>query len=132
VTFKELLTSNIGWKIGGIVLALMLWFHLTTEKNYEKIYTIEIEYTGLPDGLYVDKIEPPIVEIIIVGTGKQLALLDLAKKPKIRIDLSEMKESGTYEYDITLKEIYNIDPYEYAGVDFPSADRCRFSIKRKI
>jgi YbbR domain-containing protein len=132
VTFKELLITNIGWKIGGIVLALMLWFHLSTEKNYEEIYTIEIEYTGLPDGFYVDKIEPPAVEVTIVGTGKQLALLDLTKKPKIRIDLSTMNEAGTYEYDITLKEIYDIDPYEYSSVDFPSGDHCSVSIKRKI
>lgn len=132
MAFKELFTNNIGWKIGGIVLALMLWVHLTTEKNYEEKFTAEIEYGGLPEGFYVENIEPPAAEITIIGTGKQLALLGLARNPKIRIDLSSIKEAGTYRYDITLLEIYNIDPYEYASVDFPSGDHCSVSIKRKI
>jgi len=132
VAFKELFANNIGWKIGGIVLALMLWVHLTTEKNYEEKFTAEIEYAGLPEGFYVDRIEPPAAEIMIIGTGKQLALLALSRKPKIRIDLSSIKEAGTYKYDITPLEIYNIDPYEFAVVDFPSGDHCSVSIKRKI
>ncbi len=132
MALREIFSNNIGWKIGGIVLALMLWIHLTTEKNYEGKFSAEIEYEGLPDGLYVDRIEPQAAELAIIGTGKQLAILGLTNKPRIRIDLSSIKEAGTYRHDITLLEIYNIDPYEYISVDFPSGDHCSVSIKRKI
>jgi YbbR domain-containing protein len=131
VALKELFTHNIGWKIGGIILALMLWFHLTTEKHYEGDYTAKIEYTGLADDLYVEKIEPPKVEIKIIATGKQLAYLDLINRPRIRIDLSSVESAGTYKYNITLLEIYNIDPYEYSSVDFPSNGRCNVVVKRR-
>jgi YbbR domain-containing protein len=132
VTFKELITNNIGWKIGGLVLALMLWIHLTTEKTYEEDFTAKIEFTGLPEGFYVEKIEPPDAEIVIDGTGKQLAYLSVFNKPKIRIDLSSIKEPGNYEYDLSLLEIYSLDPYEYSGIKFPSGDRCSVYVRRKI
>jgi YbbR domain-containing protein len=132
VTFKETISNNAAWKIGGIILALMLWIHLTTEKNYEGTFTADIEFEGLSDGFYVDKIEPASAEILIIGTGKQLALLSVSNNPGIKIDLSSVKEAGTYKYDITILEIYNIDPHEYIGVDFPSGDYCNVSIKRKI
>ena len=131
MNFKEIFTNNIGWKIGGIVLALMLWIHLTTEKHYEAHYTIPIEYSGLTDDFYVEKIEPPEVEVKIIGTGKQLAYLDLVNAPGIRLDLSAIEEAGVYRYNITLLQIYNIDPYEYSTVDFPQNDRCSVVVKRR-
>jgi YbbR domain-containing protein len=132
VPYKELLTNNIGWKIGGVILALMLWFHLTTEETYEENFTAEIEYSGLSEGFYVEQIEPPAAEILIAGTGKQLAYLSAANKPKIRIDLSAIDEPGDYKYDISPLEIYTIDPYEYSGIKFASGNRCSFSVRRKI
>jgi hypothetical protein len=127
-----MISNNIGWKIGGVVLALMLWSHLATEKTYEKDFSAEIEYAGLPEGLYVEKIEPPTAELTIVGTGKQLAFLAFSDKPKIRIDLSSVKGPGVFSFDITPLEIYPLDPYEYAKIKFPFDDHCDFVIKRKI
>jgi len=132
VSLKESLTNNIGWKIGGIVLALMLWFHLTTEETYEESFTAEIEYIGLAEGFYVEKIEPPETEIVIAGIGKQLAYLSVADKPKIRIDLSSVDEPGDYDYDISPLEIYSIDAFDYSSVKFPSGHRCSVSVRRKI
>lgn len=132
MTFKELISNNIGWKIGGLLLALMLWVHLSTEKTYEEDFTAEIEYSGLPDGFYVDKIEPPNAEIVIAGTGKQLAYLSVFNKPKIKIDLSSIKEPGDYDYEISPLEIYTIDSYDYSGIKFPDGDRCSVSVRRKI
>ena len=131
MTFKEVFTNNIGWKIGGIALALMLWLHLTTEKHYEGQYMVPVEFTGLSDSLVVDKIDPPVIEVKIIGTGKQLAYLDLINSPGIQIDLSSIDEAGVYRYNITLLQIYNIDPYEYTSVDFPAHDRCSVIVKRR-
>jgi YbbR domain-containing protein len=132
VSFKQTILNNIGWKIGGVVLALMLWTHLATEKTYEKDFTAEVEYTGLQDGLYVEKIEPPETDFTVVGTGKQLAVLAFSDKPKIMIDLSSVKGPGVFKYDITPLDIYPLDPYKYAEINLPSSDYCNFFIKRKI
>ena len=111
---------------------MMLWTHLATEKTYEKDFTAEIEYTGLEDGLYVDKVEPTAADFTIVGTGKQLAFLALFDKPKIKIDLSSVKDPGIYKYDITPMDIFPLDPYKYTEINLPSDDYCHFFIKRKI
>lgn len=132
MSFKESFANNIGWKIGGIVLALMLWIHLTTEETYEGDFTADIEYIGLSDGFYVEKIDPPTAEIVIAGTGKQLAYLNVVNKPKIRINLSSVDEPGDFSYDFSPLEIYNIDPYEYSGIKFSSGNHCSISIRRKI
>ena len=132
MSLKELLANNILWKIGGIVLALMLWFHLATERTYEKIYMVEIEYSGLPRNFYVDMIEPSAAKIIAVGTVKQLAFLAFSKKPKVRIDLSSIAEPGVYKYNITRQEIYTSGAYDFTGIDLLSNDHCSISIKLKI
>ena len=132
MTFKEVFSKNIGWKIGGVVLALMLWFHLATEKTYEENFTAEIEYSGLSGDLYVEKIVPEITEIAVTGTGKQLAYLAFSEELKIRIDLSGVDEPGIFRHNLNPFEIYTIDPLEYAGITFPSGNVCSFSIKRKI
>ena len=105
---------------------MMLWTHLATEKTYEK------DFTGLEDGLYVDKVEPTAADFTIVGTGKQLAFLALFDKPKIKIDLSSVKDPGIYKYDITPMDIFPLDPYKYTEINLPSDDYCHFFIKRKI
>ncbi len=132
MTFKEVFSKNIGWKIGGVVLALMLWFHLATEKTYEENFMAEIEFTGLSNDFYVERIVPDIAEITVAGTGKQLAYLAFSEELKIRIDLSEVNEPGIFKHNMNPFEIYTIDPLEYAGITFPSGNVCSLSIKRKI
>ncbi len=132
MAIKEVFLNNIGWKIGGIVLALMLWTHLATEKTYESTFKAKIEFSGLSENLYVERMAPEIVEIAVVGTGKQLAYLALFQKPMIRIDLSTIDGPGIFDYAFTPFEIYTIDPLDYAGITFPSGDDCSISIKRKI
>ena len=110
MAIKEVILNNIGWKIGGIVLALMLWTHLATEKTYESTFKAGIEFTGLSDNLFIERMAPETVEIAIVGTGKQLAYLALFQKPMIQIDLSAVGGPGMFRYDFTPFEIYAIDP----------------------
>ena len=132
MTFKEKLTSNIGWKITGILLALALWFHLATEKNYEKSFSAEIEFIGLAQNMAVDSFAPEITEFVIEGTGKQLISLSLSHEFTIRIDLSHITEPGIYEHKFSQLDIAPLDYHKSNKFSFSSGDICKISIKNKI
>ncbi len=129
--FKEIFTKNIGWKIGGLVIAVTLWLHLATEKVYEKNFAVEIEITGLAEDLRIDRIEPESMEIAITGTGKQLLRLSFSDELKIHVDLSDISEPGVYESKFNLMDIHPIDASAFRSISFSSFERYRISIVEK-
>jgi hypothetical protein len=131
VAFKEVITRNIGWKIGGLVMALALWLHLATEKIYEKDFSVQIEVTGLPDDLRVDKIEPETAEVAIMGTGKQLLRLAISDDLKLLVDLSNVERPGVYEHKFNLVDIHPIDASAFKRVSFAGAERYKISVVYK-
>ncbi len=128
---RTIFTKNIGWKIGGLVMAVALWLHLATEKIYEESFTIRIEVTGLAEDLRIDRIEPESVEIAITGTGKQLLRLSFSDKLKIHVDLSGISEPGVYEDDFNMIDIRPIDASAFRNISFSRFDRYRISIVDK-
>jgi len=132
VTFKESLTNNIGWKIAGILLALALWFHLATEKDYEKIVRVEMEFVGLPQNMVVEKTDPEFMDIAVTATGKQLISLSFSEELKLKIDLSHIDSPRSYKHTCVPLEVYPKDHNQYRDLSFPNGDLCRISIKYKI
>ncbi len=121
----------MGWKIGGLVMAVTLWLHLATEKIYEKNFTVGIEVTGLAEDLRIDRIEPESAEIAITGTGKQLLKLALSDELKILVDLSNIDEPGVYENKFNLIDIHPIDASVFRRISFARIERYRISIVEK-
>jgi hypothetical protein len=131
VGLKEIFTKNMGWKIGGLVMAVALWLHLATEKIYEKNFTVEIEVAGLADDLRIDSIEPESAEIAITGTGKQLLRLSFSDELKIIVDVSNIREPGVYVNKFNLMDIHPIDASAFSRVSFAGTERYRISIVEK-
>ena len=129
MTLKETLTRNIGWKIGGLVLAIGLWFHLVTEKVYEKAFSAEVVSVGLANNLVIENIKPEMTKIAFTGTGKQLIRLALTDQLKLRIDLSNIEKPGIYEHKFSLLDLYPIDPSIFLRITFQGNDRCQISVK---
>lgn len=112
-------------------MALALWLHLATEKVYEKNFPVEIEVTGLPADLRVDRIEPETAEVAIMGTGKQLLRLALSDNLKLLVDLSKVDQPGVYEHKFNLVDIHPIDASAFKKVSFSGAERYRISVVYK-
>ncbi len=129
---RTIFTKNIGWKIGGLVMAVALWLHLATEKTYEKNFTVGIEVAGLVDDLRIDRIEPESAEIAITGTGKQLLRLTFSDELKIIVDVSNIREPGVYENKFNLIDIRPIDLSAFRRITFAGIERYRISIVEKI
>lgn len=129
---KEILLKNIGWKIGGLILALALWFHLATERIYEKSYPADIEVIGLSDNLRVEKIVPPDLEVTVTGTGKQLIKLSISNELMLKANLAAVKNPGVYEHRFTIADLRLIDPTQYRRISFPGDAICSIYIAEKI
>ncbi|MEE9554364.1 MAG: hypothetical protein V3W18_08720 [candidate division Zixibacteria bacterium] len=113
MSLKEIFTKNIGWKIGGLVLALALWFHLATEKSHEQEFTVEIEVSGLSDNLHIEKFVPPAAAVTVTGTGKQLWKLSVSEEMKLKVDLSAIKNPGILKHQFQIDDLYPFDPSQY-------------------
>ena len=100
-----------------MVLALALWFHLATEKSYEKDFSVEIEVIGLPDNLRIEKFVPTSATITITGTGKQLWKLSVSDEVKLRADLSSFINPGSFVHKFKIDDLYPLDPSKYQKVD---------------
>ena len=81
------IVGNFGIKILSIFTALLLWFHVTTEKRYEKTIEIPISCVNLPENLLLTKSPPKLVKIKIRGNGKEL--LRFGRSIKVVLDLKE-------------------------------------------
>lgn len=131
VEFKEVFTRNIGWKIGGLVLALALWFHLATEKIYERSFPVNIEFVGLSKDLDVAGISPPGATITITGTGKQLLKLSVTGRLSLIADLSYIRNPGPASIRLTIANLARIDPSQFRKITLEGNGVFNLDIKEK-
>jgi len=82
------ITANIGLKILSIFIAVVVWFHVVTEKNYEQIFAIPLTFKNLKDNLIFAEAPPESLKVAIRGTGKELLVFRLGRKPTAICDLT--------------------------------------------
>jgi hypothetical protein len=132
--------KNIGWKIGGIILALALWFHLTTEGQFHQELNIDIEYIGVPQSMILaaDSEKSAIVEL--TANGKRLFKILYFEDLKIVIDLSDFTSEGSYSIEFNEEQL--IIPSGHNGVeikfvaplacDFTLVDKSRETLEQQL
>jgi len=91
--------NNLTLKIGAILLALLLWVHVATNKAYEHQFDVELRLVNVPAGLILVSDFPSTATIRVKTTGKQLIAL-AAKEIVVQVDASEFTE-GSFEHDLT-------------------------------
>ena len=85
------LFENIWLKLGALFLALLLWFHVTTDRSYEQAFSYPLEITNIPDNLIMYEQIPKEAKVLVEGKGKTLVRLFLSQKETLRIDGSKFK-----------------------------------------
>ncbi|HOP07765.1 MAG TPA: CdaR family protein [candidate division Zixibacteria bacterium] len=66
------LLDNLPIKIAAILLGLLLWFHVATEKNYHHQVQLAVTDIVLDTDLTLSKSPPDSLEVIVSASGKQL------------------------------------------------------------
>jgi len=75
------LFDNLGLKLFALLLAVLLYFHVLTDRPSEQTLYFPVTVEGLPDSLALASSVPTEVGVRLRGTGKQLIRLGLTKPP---------------------------------------------------
>lgn len=94
------LKQNPGLKIGSLTVALLLWFHIATEKDtYERTIEIPLLVTGVPSGQVVSQEIPATQFVRFRGKGKRLLMLPWGDV-MVRLDASGVSTRQTFTLDL--------------------------------
>lgn len=95
--------DNLAIKIGALLIALFLWFHAITEKDYEVRRRVPIQITAVPEQLVLTKPIPTEAVIRLKGKGKQLIVPYFSH---IRLSVSaDGAKKGTKQITLSVEHV---------------------------
>src|SRR5258706_15044289 len=78
---RGLLLDNLGLKLVALLLGLMVYLNVYTDRPNTMLITFPIEISELDDSLSLSGPVPAVVQAELRGTGKQLLKLRLTEPP---------------------------------------------------
>jgi YbbR domain-containing protein len=100
----RILFQNLWFKLVAIAMALLLWFHVATDKTYDHAENFPLEILNIPQQLMLAEGLPSQVSVTIRGKGKELLKLLLSEKKSLKIDAQEFKRGET-DYELKPEQI---------------------------
>ncbi|MCK4494953.1 MAG: YbbR-like domain-containing protein, partial [Candidatus Aminicenantes bacterium] len=85
-------------------MALLLWFHVATEKVYEYTKSFPVKISNIPEELILSQEVPEEVQVKIQGKGKELLKLLLMEQKNLQIDIGDFRV-GENNYSFKPEEI---------------------------
>lgn len=81
------LFDNLGLKLTALLLALVVYLNVYTDRPATMLVSFPVEFTALPDSLTLSGPAPSVVQAELRGTRKQLIGLRV-KEPRLKISLA--------------------------------------------
>jgi YbbR domain-containing protein len=85
--FRGMLFDNLGLKFTALLLALLVYLNVYTDRPTTMLVSFPIEYTELDDSLSLSGPVPSVVQAELRGTGKQLIFMRV-KEPRMKLSLA--------------------------------------------
>ena len=85
--FRGLLFDNLGLKITALLLALVVYLNVYTDRPTTMLVSFPLEYAELDDSLSLSGSVPSVVQAELKGTGKQLIFMRV-KEPRLKLSLA--------------------------------------------
>ncbi len=92
---RGILFDNLGLKFTALLLAVLVYLNVYTDRATTMLVSFPLEYADLDDSLSVSGPAPSVVQAELKGTGKQLILMRV-KEPRVRLSLSGARR-GRFE-----------------------------------
>ncbi len=121
---------NLPLKIGALLLALLLWVHVATNKPYEYQFELPLVIDNIPAGLLQTNPLPGTIAVRVKTSGKQLIVLD-ANQPRLRISAAEYRE-GSFERDLTDNDAMAAFDQVYENVSIVAPRKLLLRFEREI
>jgi YbbR domain-containing protein len=116
---------NLGWKLGSLCLAIVLWFAVVGEPEVATTHTVPILYKNLPKDLLIGSAAIDSVRVELRGPSSQLtnvALADVA----MTLDLSNVDGPGERTFTLSDADLHLPDEVSLVR-SIPSQVRLHFA-----
>lgn len=97
------LFDNLGLKLTALLLAMLVYLNVYTDRPATMLLTFTLEYIGLPDSLTLSGPSPAVVQAELRGTGKRLIGLRV-KEPRLQLSLLGAR-IGRYERALSASDL---------------------------
>src|ERR1700730_18623315 len=94
----KFLTSNLGWKLLSLLIAIGLWIAVAREPELATSLAVPIEFKGMPEDLDIGSNVPERVRLEIRGPSGRLSRDNLTNLAVV-LDLSNA-DAGEHTYNI--------------------------------
>jgi hypothetical protein len=85
------LLDNLGLKLTALLLAVIVYLNVYTDRPATMLVSFPLEFEGLPDSLSLSGPAPAVVQAELRGTGKQLIFLRV-KEPRLKLEMASATE----------------------------------------
>lgn len=119
---------NIMIKLIAIALAILLWFNVVTNKEYEHELMLPVTAVDFPVGLGPVNPLPDSLPVRVLAEGKKLLSGDW-KKSGLRIKATRLRR-GSNRLEINIETVSLVRPEEITLLDIPGVNSVTFQLDR--
>jgi len=91
--------KNYKVKIVALVFAILIWFFVVTENEYEHVIEVPVAVINTPPGKVILSDLPKVVKVKIKGTGQDLIALMVRTSARLNLDLFDVEQSKTFHIE---------------------------------
>lgn len=100
---RSILFDNLGLKFTALLLAVLVYLNVYTDRPTTMLVSFPLEFTELDDSLSVSGPSPSVVQAELRGTGKQLILMRV-REPRMKLSLSGARK-GRFERALSASDL---------------------------
>lgn len=100
---RGLLLDNLGLKLVALLMAVVVYLNVYTDRPATMVVSFPVQFTGLPDSLTLLGPAPAAVQAELSGTGKQLIRMRLTE-PRLEIPLAGVA-AGRFERAVSAEDL---------------------------
>jgi hypothetical protein len=100
---RSLLFENLGLKFTALLLALLVYLNVYTDRATTMLVSFPLDYRDLPESLVVSGPAPAMVQARLRGTGKQLIFMRV-KEPRLPLSLANARR-GRFEHSLAASDL---------------------------
>ncbi|MBI2680168.1 MAG: YbbR-like domain-containing protein [Candidatus Solibacter usitatus] len=97
-------TQNLGWKLGSLVIATLLWISVSNEPELSTFQSVPVEYKQMPEDMEIGSSVDETVRLELRGPSGRLRDLRDAKLAVV-LDFSGVSKAGDRTFAIDERNV---------------------------
>jgi YbbR domain-containing protein len=103
-SFLRRITHNLGWKLGSLVFAFLLWLTVVAQPEMTTIQTVPVLYKNIGSDVALVPGAPEVVHVELRGTSSALSRANLAEA-MVTLDLEGAGTAAARTFTLSPNEL---------------------------